>query len=331
MSEDVFWSSTTCRACEEVCPVGIEHVDLITDVRRSMVLLQGALPNEAQPSLRAIENRGNPLGDANARVDWAKDISVPIAEPNQKLDVLYWVGCISAYDKRKQSIARSLAKILNSSGLTWAILGNKEHCSGDPARRLGEENLFQSKAKYNVELIKSIECKTIVANCPHCFNTLKNEYPDVADWDRKNRPRIVHHTELIQELLQTGKIQVDNKEALEVTFHDPCYLGRYNDQYKEPRDILVQLGHKNKEMKEHGKKAMCCGAGGGHYWMDMKVGTRVNTARAEHALETGAQVVATGCPFCMQMLEDGIKISDKEEALVVKDIAELVADKLISN
>ena len=328
MDEDVFWSCTTCRACMEVCPVGIEHVDFIVEARRSLTLIEAKLPAEAQASLRAIETRGNPFGPAESRADWAQGLSVPIIEAGSEVDVLYWVGCVSAYDKRKQKIARSMATILNASGLKWGILGNREHCSGDPARRLGEENLFQTSANKNIELLKSIRFKTVVANCPHCFNTLKNEYPQLGGIS--DAPvEVIHHTVLIKRLLDEKKLNVAALTDQSFTFHDPCYLGRYNDTYTEPRDVLVKIGggKHSVEMEQSGKKAMCCGAGGGHYWFDMKVGQRVNAIRAEQAVKTGAQTVATGCPFCMQMLEDGLKITN-HESKQVRDIAELVAEAL---
>jgi Fe-S oxidoreductase/nitrate reductase gamma subunit len=334
MKEDVFWSCTTCRACMEVCPVGIEHVDLITDVRRSLALMNGSIPSEAQSSLRAIETRGNPFGPADQRQSWTDGLNVPILKAGDSVEVLYWVGCVSAYDKRKQKIARSVAAILNAAGVSWGILGNREHCTGDPARRLGEENLFQSSAKKNIETLQSISFRTVIANCPHCFNTLKNEYPQIGAVQLgagTDEPvRIIHHSQYIQELLKTERILVTNDFEKSLTFHDPCYLGRYNDVYDEPRDILVQIGGKpSREMAQSRERGMCCGAGGGHFWMDMKQGERVNVLRANQAAETGAEVVATACPFCMQMMEDGMKLTNREETTQVRDIAELVAEQLL--
>lgn len=330
LDENVFWSCTSCRACMETCPVGIEHLDYIFDARRSMALMQGNIPQEAQSSLRAIETRGNPFGKAEARAEWMEGLNVPILEAGAEVDVLYWVGCVSAYDKRKQRIARSLVKILNESGLKWGILGSKENCTGDPARRLGEENLFQTMAKKNIELLSTVKFKTMVANCPHCFNTLKNEYPQVAENFIKSDVRIVHHSHFIQELLEQKKLTLKKTFDGNITFHDPCYLTRYNDTVEEPREILVQLGGGKalREMKDSKKNNLCCGAGGGHFWFDMKVGERINVRRVDQAAETGADTIATGCPFCMQMMEDGVKMTDREETLKVRDIAELVADAL---
>lgn len=328
-SEDVFWSCTTCGACVEQCPVGIDHIDYISNVRRNLVMIEGKIPQEAQDSLRAIETRGNPFGPKEDRINWTKELEVKILNPGDSVDILYWVGCISAYDKRKQKIAESLVKILNASNLSWGILGNKESCTGDPARRIGEENLFQSSAKNNIEKLLEIDFKRIVANCPHCFNTIKNEYPQISKkWSEQN-VSVIHHSKLIKELLEENKIKLKKELSEEITFHDPCYLGRHNDSYQEPRDVLIQLGSKKTiEMKENKEKAMCCGAGGGHYWFDMKVGKRINTMRIEQALETKAKIVATGCPFCMQMLEDGSKVKNVEEELQIKDISELVSECL---
>ena len=314
----------------EVCPVGIEHVDLIMDVRRSMALMDGNIPSEAQTSLRSIENRGNPFGDPEARMAWAEGLDVRVLKEGDQVDVLYWVGCISAYDRRKQYIARSMVKILNAAGVNWGLLGNRESCTGDPARRLGEENLFQTMAKKNAATLHTVKFKTLVANCPHCFNTLKNEYPDIDQEYRQKNIRVLHHSHFIKELLAEKRLLPAQAALLgeDITFHDPCYLGRYNDSYDEPRDVLVQLGAKSREMKSNREKSMCCGAGGGHFWMDMKVGERINVLRVDQAAETGAKTVATGCPFCLQMLEDGIKMTDRESSLRVRDIAELVADSL---
>lgn len=329
MDSEVFWACTTCRACEEACPVGIEHVGLIVNTRRASALLEGDIPTEAQASLRAIETRGNPFGPAESRMDWAAGLNVPIVKAGETVDVLYWVGCISAYDRRKQSIARALVEVLNKSGLSWGVLGTRENCTGDPARRLGEENLFQTMAKKNIEVLASVNFKTLLANCPHCFHTLKNEYPDVGL--KLDQARIVHHSQFLKELLANEQLQLKDGADRNVTFHDPCYLGRYNEEYDAPRDVLVQLNSSSKapaEMANAKKKGLCCGAGGGHFWFDMKVGERVNVLRINQAAETGASTVATACPFCMHMLEDGAKLTDREATLQVRDIAELVVEKL---
>jgi Fe-S oxidoreductase/nitrate reductase gamma subunit len=336
MDEEVFWSCTTCRACMEVCPVAIEHVDLIVDVRRNLALVQGSMPHEAQSSLRAIEARGNPFGDPDARTDWASGLDVKVLKPGDEVDVLYWVGCISAYDKRKQGIARAVAKILNAAGVSWGILGNQECCTGDPARRLGDENLFQTLAKKNLTTLSGVKFNKIIANCPHCFNSIKNEYSEVAydpalkDVVQYGDERVIHHSVFIQQLINDGKITVSHTMNESVTYHDPCYLGRYNDHYDEPRDVLIKIGgHRPREMSANREKGLCCGAGGGHFWMDRKIGERVNVQRVNQAAETEAKIVATACPFCLHMMEDGTKITDRDGSMAVKDIAELVAESIV--
>jgi Fe-S oxidoreductase/nitrate reductase gamma subunit len=328
MDPDVFWSCTTCMACIEACPVGINHVDQIVGNRRNMALMHGEVPSEAQTTLRALENRKNPYGPPETRIKWAEGLELKILQPGDSVDYLYWVGCVSSFDARKQKIAQALVKIMNQAGLSFGILGNSEGCSGDPARRLGEENLYQTLAKSNIDILKTVKFKTIVANCPHCFNTIRNEYPEFGNLGEGKRPEIIHHSVLLQRLIAENRITL--KEGSEqVTFHDPCYLGRYNDEYDAPRDVLRGAkGLKIIEMEKSREKGMCCGAGGGHFWMDIKKGTRVNSLRVDQAAETGAKTIATACPFCMQMMEDGVKLTNREAMLTVKDIAEVVAEKL---
>jgi Fe-S oxidoreductase len=326
---EAFWSCTTCMACVEACPVGIQHVDQIVGNRRNMALMQGEIPSEAQKTLRAIETRGNPYGPAEHRTAWLGDLKVPILKPGDSVDYLYWVGCVSAYDQRKQKIARALVTIMQKAGLSFGILGNAEGCSGDPARRLGEENLFQTMAKSNIELLRSLQFKTLVANCPHCFNTIKNEYPQFGNLADGAEPEIIHHSVLLRRLLSEEKLTL-KASSEQFTFHDPCYLGRYNDEYEAPRAALKKVkGLQILEMDRSREKAMCCGAGGGHFWMDMKVGERVNTIRTEQAAATGANNIATACPFCLQMMEDGTKLTNREDTLRVKDIAEVIAENLV--
>jgi len=329
MDKDVFWSCTTCYACVEACPVGINHVDHIIGNRRNMALMEGDLPAETQPTLRALENRSNPYGAPEDRVKWLGELDVRILKEGDSVDYLYWVGCVSAYDPRKQKIAQSLVKLMNKAGLSFGILGTAEGCTGDPARRLGEENLFQTLAKSNIETLKGIKFETLVANCPHCFNTIKNEYPQFGNLGNGREPEIIHHSVLLKKLLKEGKLGALENES-EYTFHDPCYLGRYNDEYDAPRDTLKSVkGLRIIEMDKSREKGMCCGAGGGHFWMDMEEKeSRVNSIRVEQAAQTGAKKVATACPFCMQMMEDGVKQTDREGAMEVKDIAEVLAENL---
>lgn len=328
MDPNVFWTCTTCMACVEACPVGINHVDQIIGNRQHMVLMQGEMPHEAQATLRAIENRANPYGAPEDRIKWLQDLEVRIVQPGESVDYLYWVGCVSAFDPRKQKIARSLVQVMRAAGLDFGILGTAEGCSGDPARRLGEENLFQTLAKSNLETLRSIRFKVLVANCPHCFNTIKNEYPEFGNLGNGESPEILHHSVLLKRLLAHGSLQI-GEQAETFTFHDPCYLGRYNDEYDAPRDTLGKVKSlKIVEMERSRNKGLCCGAGGGHFWMDLKIGDRVNATRVEQAAQTGASKIATACPFCMQMLEDGVKITGREGEMEVRDIAEVIAANL---
>lgn len=328
MSEQVFWSCTTCMACVEACPVGINHVDMIMGNRRNMVLMQGEVPAEAQGTLRALENRANPYGAPQDRMKWAEGLNVPVLKAGDSVEYLYWVGCVSAYDPRKQKIARALVALLNAAGVSYGVLGVAENCSGDPARRLGEENLYQSLAKKNIELLKSVRFETLVANCPHCFNTIKNEYPEFGNLGNGRSPEIIHHSKLLKKLLAEERLTL-RENAQNFTFHDPCYLGRYNDEYEAPRDSIKAVkGLKILEMDASRNKGLCCGAGGGHFWMDLKIGERINSIRVDQAAATGADKIATACPFCLQMMEDGVKLTNRDGTLEVKDIAEVVLENL---
>ncbi len=328
MDQSVFWACNTCMACVEACPVGINHVDQIVENRRNMVLMHGEIPSEAQATLRKLENQGNPFGDPSGRTAWYQGLGVKELQPGDEVDYLYWVGCVSAFDPRKQKIAQALVKIMQRAGLNFGVLGKFEKCSGDPARRIGDENLYQTLAKENIATFKNIKCKTIVANCPHCFNTIRNEYPQLQNGENP-KYKVVHHTQLIQELLSGNKLGTLAQSKDTFTFHDPCYLGRYNNEYEAPREALVKIGVSITEMERSKNKGMCCGAGGGHFWYDMKVGDRVNVQRVNQAAETGAEKIATGCPFCMQMMEDGVKLTDRDATFEVKDIAEVVAAALV--
>ena len=329
MAEDVFWSCTTCMACVQVCPVGINHVDQIVENRRNMVVMEGKVPHEAQKTLRALENRQNPYGAPEDRIKWLEGLNVKILKEGDSVDYLYWVGCVSAFDPRKQKIAKALVTLMNAAGLNFGILGTAEGCTGDPARRLGEENLFQTLAKNNINTLKSIQFKVLVANCPHCFNTIKNEYPQLGNLGEGRSPDIIHHSQLLKKLLAEGKLTTNKELEDSYTFHDPCYLGRYNEEYEAPRDIVKKSSRLPiVEMDRSKEKGMCCGAGGGHFWMDQKIGTRVNALRVDQAAETGAKKIATACPFCMQMMEDGVKLTNREGEMEVRDIAEVLVEAL---
>lgn len=331
LDPNVFWSCTTCMACVEACPVGIDHVGQIVGNRRNMVLMHGEIPTEAQATLRKLENQGNPFGDPNERIKWMAGLDVPVLKPGDSVDYLYWVGCLSAFDPRKQKIARALVTIMKRAGLSFGVLGKTEACTGDPARRLGEENLYQMLAKQNIATLQNVKFKTLVSNCPHCFNTIKNEYPQFGSISGEGAAaaRVIHHTVLLEELLAGDKLPLKDSTPTNYTFHDPCYLGRYNDEYDAPRNTLKRVPGLNIiEMDKSREKGMCCGAGGGHFWFDMKVGQRVNVLRVDQAAATGAERVATGCPFCLQMMEDGVKLTARDSSLEVRDIAEVLAENL---
>ncbi|HEY7495453.1 MAG TPA: (Fe-S)-binding protein, partial [Candidatus Tectomicrobia bacterium] len=325
ITEDVLWSCTTCRACEENCPVSIEHVDTIVDMRRNLVLEQGRMPDTAEAALRSLEQRGHPWrGTQETRTGWTTGLDVPTLADNPEAEYLFWVGCTGALVDRNIQVTRALAKVLRAAGVSFAILGDEETCTGDPARRLGNEYLYQMLAQQNIETLKTYQVRKIVTHCPHCFNTLKNEYPQFG-----GQFEVLHHSQLIAQLLQEGRLTPTQALTEKVTFHDACYLGRHNDVFAEPRQVLQAIpGVQMQEMRCNQRKGLCCGAGGGHAFMEVNIGRRVNHIRTEQAIETGAAVVATGCPFCMQMFEDGIKAKGAEETMRVRDLAELIAQTL---
>ena len=327
ITEDVLWSCTTCRACEEHCPVSIEHVDTIVDMRRNLVLEQGRMPDTAESALRSLEQRGHPWrGTQETRTGWTEGLDIPLIADNPEAEYLFWVGCTGALVDRNIQVTKALARILLAADVSFAILGEEESCTGDPARRLGNEYLFQMLAQQNVETLKNYHIRKIVTHCPHCFNTLRNEYPQFG-----GNFEVIHHSQLIAQLLKDGRLAPSQAVAAKVTYHDACYLGRYNDVFAAPRQTLQAIpGIETQEMQWNQRKGLCCGAGGGHAFMEVNIGRRVNHIRTEQAMETGASVVATGCPFCMQMFEDGIKAKGAEERMRVHDIAELIADSLPS-
>jgi Fe-S oxidoreductase/nitrate reductase gamma subunit len=325
ITEDVLWSCTTCRACEENCPVSIEHVDTIVDMRRNLVLEQGRMPDTAEAALRSLEQRGHPWrGTQETRTGWTTGLNVPTLADNPEAEYLFWVGCTGALVDRNIQVTKALARILLVAGVSFAILGDEETCTGDPARRLGNEYLYQMLAQQNIETLKNYRVRKIVTHCPHCFNTLKNEYPQFG-----GQFEVLHHSQLIAQLLQEGRLTSAQALTEKVTFHDACYLGRHNDIFAAPRQVLQAIpGLQMQEMRWNQRKGLCCGAGGGHAFMEVNIGRRVNHIRTEQAIETGAAVVATGCPFCMQMFEDGIKAKGVEETMRVRDLAELIAQTL---
>lgn len=321
------WACTTCMACIEACPVGIEHVPKIVDMRRALVLEESRFPAELTPAFNSLERHGNPFGfRAEARADWASgfDIQTVGALEGQPIDVLYWVGCYGSFDERNQKVARALARVLKSAGVNFGILGVEERCTGDPARRAGNEYLYQVLAQGNVETLQGYGVKKIVTACPHCMNTIKNEYSQFGgDFE------VVHHTQFIRDLQKSGKLQLTGEvDKRSLTFHDPCYLGRYNDVYDQPREILDSLGGEVSEMRRSRNKALCCGGGGGRAFMEERTGKKMSHNRLDDVLETGASTLAAGCPFCITMFEDGIRTTGVGERVEVQDLAELVAARL---
>lgn len=325
ITEDEIWACTTCRACQDICPVFVEHIDKIVDMRRNLVLEQAKVPETGEAVLRCIEARGHSCrGTTFTRVDWTSGLDVKLLSENRDVDLIYYVGCAAALEERSMKIAISMAKILKAAGVNFAILGSEETCCGEPARRLGNEYLFQMQAMKNIETFKNYGIKTVVTSCPHCFNTIKNEYPQFG-----GEFEVIHHTQLIAKLIGEGKLRLANRADGRVTYHDSCYLGRHNDIYEPPRQVLYAVSQsKLAEMKRTRRNGFCCGAGGGRYWLEERIGKRISEDRIEQVLETGAELVATACPYCLQMFEDAIKAKGAEESLKAMDIAEIVAAQL---
>ena len=301
---ETVWACTTCRYCEHACPVGITYVDKITDMRRHLVLEKSEFPKEAQTAFNGMERQGNPWNlAASDRGAWAKDLPFPVltmaeAKESGGVEVLFWVGCAGSYEEKGRKVSQALARLLHEAGVTYAILGSEETCTGDAARRLGNEYLFQTLAQQNVETMNGYGVKKIVTNCPHCFNTLANEYPDFG-----GKYEVMHGTELVAKLVAEGRIALTGRVDRTISFHDPCYLGRHNGVYDAPREVLAAIpGLTVKELPRTRENGMCCGAGGGRMWLDEKLGTRINQARYAEIQANGTDAVGVSCPFCMVML-----------------------------
>ena len=318
---DMVWDCVTCGACVQACPVSIEHVDHIVDLRRHLVMVESSFPAEAEPMLRDIERASNPWGKAQSeRADWAAELGVRILEPGDPApEYLYWVGCASSFDERARKTAEATAKLLQNANVDFAILGPRESCTGDPARRIGNEYVFQAFAEQNVETLNEAGVTKIVTGCPHCFNTIGNEYPDFG-----GTYEVIHHSELLAQLVGAGRIKPANPGTLPITYHDSCYLARHNDVVRAPREIVSAIG-KPIEMRRSRKETFCCGAGGAHMWMEER-GTAINEARVREAADTGAGTLAVACPFCTVMLDDGVQSAGAD--LRVADVATLLSEAI---
>lgn len=325
MTEEEIWSCTTCRNCEDQCPVGNEHVDKIIDLRRHLVLMEGSMPNEGQRALQNIERQSNPWGlNRNDRAQWTGEvegIKVPTVKDQPEFEYLFFVGSMGSYDLRSRKISRAFARLLNESGVSFAILGNEEKNSGDTPRRMGNEMLFQQLCMENIATFEKYGVRKIVTACPHTFNTFKNEYPEFG----LEGVEVLHHTQLLDQLIKEGRLTPKHEVNERITYHDSCYLGRYNNVYDEPRNVLRAIpGVELAEMARSRENGMCCGAGGGMMWMEETSGKRVNLARTEQALEVNPTIISSACPYCLTMMEDGTKMKEVEDQVKAKDIAEIL-------
>ena len=326
ISEQAIWDCLSCGACMEECPVVVEHVPTIIDVRRHLVLEEANIPETAMNALLSMEQRGHPWrGSQYTRTDWAQGLNVPTLAENPGAEVLLWVGCTGALEQRSQAVTRSMAKVLRSAKVDFAILGDEETCTGDPARRMGNEYLFQILAQQTIETLDRYGVQTIVTLCPHCFNTMRNEYPQFG-----GNYRVLHYSQFVDGLIKEGRIKPVKMMDATVAYHDSCYLGRHNGVYDAPRDIAKAIpGLKLVEMEPRCReRGFCCGAGGGHMWIEDSQGTRVNHARTSHFLETGADIVGVSCPFCLQMLTEGIESAGQQGDKQAKDVLEILAESL---
>jgi len=318
--EESVWDCVTCGACVQACPVSIEHIDHIVDLRRHLVMVDSSFPAEAEPMLRDIERASNPWGKPQSeRADWAAALGARVLEPDDPApEYLYWVGCAASFDERAQRSAVAIAKLLQAADVDFAILGPRESCTGDPARRIGNEYVFQTFAEQNIEVLSATGAGKIVTGCPHCFNTLANEYADFgAELD------VIHHTELLAELVNQGRL-APRADSAQITYHDACYLARHNDVLTAPRELVAAVGTPV-EMRRSGKRTFCCGAGGAHMWMEERA-RPINAERVSEAAETGADTLAVACPYCAVMLDDGVQGSDAD--LRVADVATLLVEAI---
>ncbi|MGM0642892.1 MAG: (Fe-S)-binding protein [Thermodesulfobacteriota bacterium] len=320
ITEDEIWSCTTCRACEDICPVNIQHLDFMFEIRKQRVLMEAEFPPELVETFTSLENQANPWGfPADTRADWCRDMDVPLMSDNPEAELLWFVGCAGSFDDKGKEVSRAMARVLQKAGVNFAILGPEEVCNGDMARRAGNEYLAQMLIMQNVEVINQYNPAKILTGCPHCYNIIKNEYPDFgASYE------VVNNTELIRQLFDEGKLSVSRENMEKLTFHDSCYLGRWNGIVQAPRDVLSRVsgGSAPVELGRSGYKGFCCGAGGSRMFMEETIGKRINNERAEEVAGSGAGTVVSACPFCLTMLTDGLTEAGSD--MKIKDIAQIV-------
>jgi len=326
ITAEELWACTSCRACDEICPVDIEILDKILDMRRYLALMEGDFPQELGTTFLSMENSSNPYGmSQNDRANWTDELDFEVkrlGEPGVTAEYLYWVGCAGSFDDRNRKVTLSTARLLHEAGVDFAILGPMEMCTGDPARRAGNEYVFQQLALQNIETLNDLGVTKVITQCPHCFNTLGNEYPQLG-----GEYEVMHHSQLLMELVAAGRITPKNKSDQKVTFHDPCFLGRHNDEFDAPRKLLDLVSSDVVEMPRSRNDSFCCGAGGARMWMEEQTGKKINIERTEEAVATGSDVIATGCPFCFIMLDDGVKEIGEDEQVQVMDISTLLAER----
>ncbi|MBI5325068.1 MAG: 4Fe-4S dicluster domain-containing protein [Ignavibacteriae bacterium] len=325
-SVEALWQCTTCGACMQECPITIEHVPAIIGMRRSLVMMESNFPPELQSAFSNLENNGSPWAfSASQRTDWASGLDIKTCAENPEFDVLFWVGCAGSFDDRAIKISRAFSQLMKIAGINFSILGNEEKCNGDPARRTGNEYLADMLVKSNIETLNNYKVKKIVTTCPHCFNTFKNEYPDFGA-----KYEVIHHTEFLLDLIKQNKFKFKNgNEVKKIGYHDSCYLGRYNNIYDKPREIIESIkGFKIQEAHRHHSKGLCCGAGGGQMFMEETKGKRVNIERTEELVSLGTDTVAANCPFCLTMLTDGVKTLNLEDKVHVQDVSEILLENI---
>jgi Fe-S oxidoreductase/nitrate reductase gamma subunit len=324
IEKDVLWSCTTCFACQDICPAGIEHVGKIVEMRRNLVLMEGEFPGEeVMSAMEATEVNGNPLGAGFAtRGDWAEKLGLKTLSQEAEVDILYFVGCYASFDKRNIKVATDFIKLCQAAGVRVGILGKEEKCCGEPMRKMGNEYLYQMMAAENIETMKGYEVKKVVTTCPHCYNTLSKDYRDLGF-----EAEVISYVDLLDELISSGRLKIDAKD-LSCTYHDSCYLGRHNDIYDAPRRLIKAAGGSISEMEKCRDQSFCCSAGGGRILAEEKLGSRINIKRVQMASDTDAPMLVSNCPFCLTMFEDGIKGAELEDKLVPRDIAEILAERI---